>query len=285
MKILESQIRHLIHAALNEDIKGGDITTDAVSMGNDPVADCAVTAKKPAVVCGLAVFAMVIDEIAGKGAYKIKFLADEGDTAAESQRVISLRARASSILYAERTALNFLQHMSGIATLSNLAARKLEGLKTKVLDTRKTIPGLRLLQKYAVKTGGGENHRFDLSSGILIKDNHIKLAGGIRNAVAAVKKYYSGPNLKIEVETSGLNEVAEALEAKADIIMLDNMDTAAMKEAVKIIGGMALTEASGNINPGNMREIAAETGVDYISMGCLTNSVTPADFSLNFDIA
>jgi nicotinate-nucleotide pyrophosphorylase (carboxylating) len=280
MRIFELQVKPLIYAALNEDIKGGDITTDAVTAKNDPVVKCEVTAKKDSIVCGLHIFSMVFD-IISKNNYKIDFLAGEGDKALKSQRIISLKAKASDILYGERTALNFLQHLSGIATISNIASKELEGLKTKILDTRKTIPGMRILQKYAVKTGGGENHRFDLSSGILIKDNHIKLAGGIKNAMNAVKKHYSGLNFKIEIETSTLEEVKDALEAKADAIMLDNMDIKTMKRAVQIIDGKAITEASGNITPGKLRKIAGETGVDYISMGSLTNSVVPADFSLN----
>ena len=281
MRIFELQVKPLIYAALNEDIKGGDITTDAVTLGCDPIMRCEVTAKKETVVCGIHIFSEVFDIIT-KNNYKIDFLCGEGDRAAKSQKVIVLEAKASAILYGERTALNFLQHLSGIATISNIASKKLEGLKTKILDTRKTIPGLRLLQKYAVKTGGGENHRFDLSSGILIKDNHIKLAGGIKNAMSAVRKHYSGLNFKIEIETATLDEVKSALEAKADVIMLDNMDIKTMKKAVKIIDGKAVTEASGNITIDNLRNIAEETGVDYISMGSLTNSVIPADFSLNF---
>lgn len=285
MKIFEAQIKNLVLAAINEDIKGGDITTDAIASANDPVMTCTVTAKKPTVICGLPVFKMVMDEIAGKEeGYKINFHAAEGESVQETRKVISVTARASYILYAERTALNFLQHMSGIANASALASRELDGLKTRVLDTRKTLPGLRLLQKYAVKTGGGENHRFDLSSGILIKDNHIKLAGGIKSAVNAVKKYYSGPNLKIEVETSCLEEVKEAIEAAADVIMLDNMDLDLMEASVKIIAGKALSEASGNIGQSGLRMIASKTGVDYISMGSLTNAVMPADFSLNFEL-
>ena len=232
-------------------------------------------------MCGLQIFSSVFDIIT-KNNFKIDFLCGEGDRAVKSQKIISLEAKASAILYGERTALNFLQHLSGIATISNIASKELDGLKTKILDTRKTIPGLRLLQKYAVKTGGGENHRFDLSSGILIKDNHIKLAGGIKKAMESVRKHYSGLNLKIEIETATLDEVKSALEAKADVIMLDNMDIKTMKKAVVIIGGKAVTEASGNITIDNLRKIAAETEVDYISMGSLTNSVIPADFSLNF---
>ena len=281
MRIFEPQIKPLIYAALTEDIKGGDITTDAVTAKKDPVVQCEVTAKKDCIVCGLDIFSLVFD-IISKNNYKISFFSREGVEAAKSQKIISLKAKASDILYGERTALNFLQHLSGIATISNAASKELKGLKTKILDTRKTIPGLRILQKYAVKTGGGENHRFDLSSGILIKDNHIKLAGGIKNAMDAVNKHYSGLNFKIEIETSSLEEVREALSAKADIIMLDNMDIKTMKKAVKIIDGKAVTEASGNITIDKLRKIAEETGVDYISMGSLTNSITPADFSLNF---
>ena len=281
MRIFEPQVKPLIYAALNEDIKGGDITTDAVTFKNDPVIRCEIIAKKDSVVCGLQIFSMVFD-IISKDNYKIDFFSGEGDKAVKFQKIISLKAKASDILYGERTALNFLQHLSGIATISNIASKELEGLNTKILDTRKTIPGLRMLQKYAVKTGGGENHRFDLSSGILIKDNHIKLAGGIKNAMKAVKKHYSGLNFKIEIETVTLEEVKSALEAKADVIMLDNMDVKTMKKAVKIIDGKAVTEASGNITIDKLRKIAVETGVDYISMGSLTNSVIPADFSLNF---
>ncbi len=281
MRIFEPQIKPLIYAALTEDIKGGDITTDAVTAKKDPVVQCEVTAKKNCIVCGLDIFSLVFDIITKKN-YKINFFSREGVEAAKSQKIISLKAKASDILYGERTALNFLQHLSGIATVSNAASKELKGLKTKILDTRKTIPGLRILQKYAVKIGGGENHRFDLSSGILIKDNHIKLAGGIKKAMDAVNKHYSGLNFKIEIETSSLEEVKEALSAKADIIMLDNMDIKTMKKAVEIIDGKAITEASGNITIGKLRKIAEETGVDYISMGSLTNSITPADFSLNF---
>ncbi len=281
MYLLESQVKSLIYAALNEDIKGGDITTDAIAIKNDPIVFCNVVAKRESIVCGLQIFSMVFNIIA-KNAHEIDFLIQEGDTALESQKIILLKSKASKILYAERTALNFIQHLSGIATIARLAKRKLEGLKTKVLDTRKTIPGLRLLQKYAVKIGGAENHRFDLSSGILIKDNHIKLAGGIKNALKMVKDYHSGFNFKIEVETTTLDEVEESLAAGAEIIMLDNMDIPTMKNAVKLINGRALTEASGNITIENLRKIAEETKVDYVSMGSLTNSILPADFSLNF---
>ncbi len=281
MQILDFQIKPLIYNALNEDIKGGDITTDAiVSENNNPVMSCEVTAKKACVVCGLNIFSKVF-EIITKNDYVIDFYCREGEKIDVMQKVLHLKAKVGDILYGERTALNFLQHMSGIATASSIASRELLGLKTKILDTRKTIPGLRLLQKYAVKIGGGENHRFDLSSGILIKDNHIKLAGGVKEAIGAVKKHYSGFNFKIEIETSCLAEVKEAVASGADVIMLDNMNIDTMKKAVKIINNTALTEASGNMTLEKLRDIAVKTGVDYISMGSLTNSVIPADFSLN----
>lgn len=281
MHLFESQIKPVIYTALSEDIKGGDITTDAVTLKRDPVINCGVVAKGRSVICGLKIFSMTFD-IVSDGNYDIEFLAQEGDTVLKSQIVLKLKAKASAILYGERTALNFIQHLSGIATVADLAMKELSGLNTKILDTRKTLPGLRVLQKYAVKVGGAENHRFDLSSGILIKDNHIKLAGGIGKAIKLVKSNYSGFNFKIEVETSTLSEVREAIECGADIIMLDNMNITAMKNAVKLINGQALTEASGNITMKRLRKIAAETGVDYISMGSLTNAVIPADFSLNF---
>ncbi len=283
MRLFESQVKPLIYGALSEDIKGGDITTDAVTLKNDPEISCTVTSKSNGIVCGLQIFSMVFD-IVSKNNYEINFLVQEGDYVSKSQEIIFLKAKASVILYAERTALNFIQHLSGIATIANLAGKELEGLKTKVLDTRKTIPGLRLLQKYAVKTGGAENHRFDLSSGILIKDNHIKLADGIKNALKMVRDYHSGFNFKIEVEASTLDEVKECLEGGADIIMLDNMDVFTMKNAVNLINGKSLTEASGNITVSKLRKIAQDSGVDYISMGSLTNSIVPADFSLNFII-
>ncbi len=282
MQIFDFQIKHLIYNALNEDIKGGDITTDAVvSENNNPVMNCEVTAKRACTICGLDIFSKVF-EIVTKNDYVLDFYCREGERVNAMQKILSLKARAGDILYAERTALNFLQHMSGIATASSIASGELRGLKTKILDTRKTIPGLRILQKYAVKIGGGENHRFDLSSGILIKDNHIKLAGGVKEAIGAVKKHYSGFNFKIEIETSCIAEVKEAVASGVDIIMLDNMNIDTMKEAVKIIDNAALTEASGNITVEKLRDIAVKTGIDYISMGSLTNSVIPADFSLNF---
>lgn len=302
MKIFDFQIKSLITNALNEDIGGFDITTDAIVCNDDPDIECEVIAKEESIVCGLDVFALVFKTLfedvrvmtgsadccltAGNRGHEeqIVFLVKEGEKVSRLQKVISIKAKASIVLYAERTALNFIQHLSGIASAANLAVKELRGLKTKVLDTRKTIPGLRILQKYAVKVGGAENHRFDLSSGILIKDNHIKLAGGIKNALNMIRSQKAaGFNQKIEIETGSIDEVVQALEGKADIIMLDNMSINEMREAVKLINGNALVEVSGNITINNLREIAEKTDVDYISMGSLTNAIKPADFSLNFN--
>ncbi len=282
MKIFDPQVSSLVTDALNEDIGGFDITTDAFVCREDPYIECEVIAKDDAVFCGSDVFSLVFKILDWNG-NEIKFFVKDGSSVKKFQKVISIKAKASIVLYGERTALNFLQHLSGIATAAALAVRELSGLKTKVLDTRKTLPGLRLLQKYAVRVGGAENHRFDLSSGILIKDNHIKLAGGIKKALDMIRSYNSGFNQKIEVEVTNINEVAGALDAGAEIIMLDNMGINEMKEAVNYIHGRALVEASGNITINNMREVAETTGVDYISMGSLTNAAKPADFSLNFN--
>jgi nicotinate-nucleotide pyrophosphorylase len=301
MKVFDFQVKSLIINALNEDIGGFDITTDAIVCNDDPYVECEVIAKEESIVCGLDIFALVFKTLFEDGrvmtgsveccpatgnrghAEQIVFLVKEGEKVSRLQKVISIKAKASIVLSAERTALNFIQHLSGIASAANLAVKELRGLKTKVLDTRKTIPGLRILQKYAVKVGGAENHRFDLSSGILIKDNHIKLAGGIKNALNLVRSGKAGFNQKIEIETNSIDEVLQALEGKADIIMLDNMNINEMQEAVKLVNGNALVEASGNITINNLREISEKTGVDYISMGSLTNAIRPADFSLNFN--
>jgi len=193
---------------------------------------------------------------------------------------MEMEGEAAVLLKGERTALNLLQHMSGIATLTAEYCRKVADLPVAITDTRKTLPGLRYLQKYAVRVGGGRNHRFCLSDGVLIKDNHIMAAGGIKQAVEKARAGIPH-TLKIEVETETIEQVKEALEAKADIIMLDNMSLEMMREAVRLIGGRALTEASGNVNLERVREIAL-TGVDIISIGELTHSVKAADISMKF---
>jgi nicotinate-nucleotide pyrophosphorylase (carboxylating) len=202
-----------------------------------------------------------------------------GDIAAE------VEGKASSILPAERTALNFLQRMSGIATLTNKFVKEISHTKEKILDTRKTVPGLRLLDKEAVKLGGGKNHRIGLFDMYLIKDNHLEIAGSITNAVQECKKFQQkkNSNIKIEVETKNLEEVKEALACDVDIIMLDNFKTDPMKKAVELINRKCLVEASGNINLDNVKEVA-ETGVDFISVGALTHSVKALDISLEIEL-
>ena len=281
MKIFDEQVISLVSDALAEDIKGSDITTDAIANRCNPQIECEVITKEDGVVCGLTIFSLVFN-ILSKNNFEISYFAEEGEKITKFQKIISIKAKSDVVLYGERTALNFLQFLSGIATVSNIAANELSDLKTKVLDTRKTLPGLRAIQKYAVNVGGANNHRFNLSSGILIKDNHIKLAGGIKQALETVRSYNAGFNQKIEIEVSSIEQAVEALEGRADIIMLDNMSIAEMQRAVKIIGKNAVTEASGNITIKNLRKIAEETKVDYISMGSLTNAVKPIDYSLNF---
>ena len=194
--------------------------------------------------------------------------------------ILEIKGSYQALLVGERLALNFFQRMSGIATESSKYAEAVKDFRTEILDTRKTCPGFRLLDKYAVKMGGATNHRIGLFDMVMIKDNHIKLAGGITNAVEQIRPRISD-NIKIEVETTNLDEVREALSASADIIMLDNMDNKTMAEAVKIIDGKAKSEASGNMSIPRLREVAA-TGVDFISVGALTHSVKALDMSQNF---
>lgn len=265
----------LIKSALKEDISNEDVSTNAVLKGyKKGKAD--LICKQDGVICGLYVFERVfkiLDENAD-----IKFFVKEGEKVAKSQHIAEITGDMRVILQGERTALNFLQRMSGIATYTNAVASLLAGSKTKLLDTRKTTPNMRIFEKYAVKVGGGNNHRYNLSDGVMLKDNHIGAAGGIKNAVKAAKEYSSFVR-KIEVETETLAEVKEALEAGADIIMLDNMSVEDMTAAVKLIGGRALTECSGNVTKENISKIIA-TGVDYVSSGALTHSAPILDVSL-----
>ena len=273
-------IDRIIKNALQEDLGWGDVTTDstipdtAVIRGN-------FIAKEEGIICGIEVcrrvFEMVDRSIDFQARMKDGQIASKGDIIAE------ISGNARSILKGERTALNFFQRMSGIATMTSKYVSEISGLKTRIVDTRKTAPGLRILDKYSVKVGGGFNHRFNLSDMVLIKDNHIKAAGGITPAVAAAKAKGSH-GLKIEVEVESIRELIEAIEAGADIVMLDNMTLDMMKEAVSIASGKVLLEASGNITIGGERSVraVAETGVDIISAGALTNSVAAMDISLRF---
>lgn len=272
------QLDSLLRAALSEDIGWGDITTEACVSG-DRIAKGSFYAKENLILCGMEplcrVFTLLSDKVEIVTAHK------DGDFIAKGMVIAAIRGPARAILTGERTALNLLQRMSGIATMTREYTEQVKGTKTRICDTRKTTPGLRILEKYAVRIGGGVNHRMGLSDGILIKDNHIHAAGGITEAVKAARQWAPHP-LKIEVETSNLEEVREALAAKADIIMLDNMSSGQMKEALLLIGNKAATEASGNMGDKSLREIA-EMGVDYISIGTLTHSVRAVDISLRFD--
>lgn len=270
----------IIIMSLEEDMPGGDITTIS-TVPENAVAEGAFKAKADGVICGLDI-AKRSFELCG-GGVDINFLVAEGDYVKKGDVIATVKGNARTILMAERTALNLMQRASGIATAARIACEAVKGTSTRITDTRKTMPGLRPLDKYAVRVGGAVNHRYGLSDGVLIKDNHIAAAGSITKAVASAKAY-APHTLKIEVETENMDQVAEALAAGADIIMLDNMTCAQMKEAVVYIGGRAVTEASGNMGERDLREVA-ESGVDLISIGALTHSVKALDISLKFSIS
>lgn len=267
-------IDEIIKNALIEDSTYGDITTLGIVSSKS---NCSVDliAKEEGIIAGLLVFQRVFDRL---GEVHIQFYVQDGDMVKAGQIIASIRGKTQHILTGERIALNLLQRMSGIATITDKAVKLLEGTRAKVLDTRKTTPNLRVLEKYAVVVGGGCNHRFNLSDGILIKDNHINAAGGIKEAIFRVRNTVSFVR-KIEVEVETLEGVEEALDAKADIIMLDNMSLEQMKKAVALINKESITEASGNVTLENIRDMA-ETGVDFISLGMLTHSVDALDISM-----
>lgn len=273
--MVSRQIEQIIKSALAEDIGTGDITTQA-TVNPEKKGRAQAVAKGCFVIAGMDVFAetfRLLDK-----SIKVKKLIDDGCRAKKGDVIAEVAGSLSNILQAERVALNLFQRMCGIATLTAKYVEVVSGTKAKILDTRKTVPGLRVLDKMAVRLGGGTNHRTGLYDGVLIKDNHIESAGGITAAVLAQRKHLRR-KLKIEVETRNLREVREAMECGADIIMLDNMTNDAMKKAVDFIAGRALTEASGNVNLRRVAAIAA-TGVDFISIGELTHSVRAADISL-----
>lgn len=274
----ENAVFEIVSAALAEDIGTGDITTLS-TIAPGAVITGRFVAKEDFVVCGLFVVRIAM-RLCSK---EIRFmpLAADGDRAAKGDVIATVSGPAAAILSAERVALNFLQRLSGISTYTAQCVAAVAGYHAKITDTRKTTPGIRVLEKYAVRTGGGSNHRFNLSDGVLIKDNHIAAAGGITGAVALAKAAVPH-TVKIEVETENLAMVSEALDAGADIIMLDNMPLAEMAEAVSLIGGRALAEASGNMDKKDLAAVAA-TGVDIISIGALTHTVRAADISLKFD--
>lgn len=270
----------LIMTALREDIGTGDITTLSV-ISDDAVAYGRYIAKEDGVLCGIGVVARVYELLDG-GAGRVTFTPHfaDGDTFRRGDVLAEVRGHAITLLTGERVGLNLLQHMSGVATVTRQAVLAVAGTNARIADTRKTTPGMRVLEKYAVRVGGGSNHRFNLADGVLIKDNHIVAAGGITAAVAAARRR-APHTLKIEVEVENEAQLYEALAASADIIMLDNMDEEAMTKAVRIVAGRALTEASGNMGERDLHAVAM-TGVDLISIGALTHSARALDISLKF---
>ena len=268
-------VDNLIKTALLEDINYCDVTTDylipAEQMGKGKL-----VAKAEGILCGVEVAARVFELIDSD--IKIEILIKDGESVKYGDELMRLEGRTASLLKGERTALNLIQHMSGIATAANQATKLVEGTNASIADTRKTLPGMRPLQKYAVMTGGAKNHRYNLSDAAMLKDNHIDAAGGITAAVTALRKKI-GHMTKIEVETRNLDELKEALAVGADIIMLDNMSHELMKEAVAITDGRAVLEASGGITNETLRAVA-ESGVDIISIGALTHSVKAFDISM-----
>lgn len=272
---MKMNVDHLIMQALQEDITSEDITTNAV-MRERKQGEVQLICKEDGIIAGLDVFKRVftlLDETT-----EVEFYAADGDAVSNGQLLGVVRGDIRVLLSGERTALNYLQRMSGIATYTKSIAKLFEGSKTKLLDTRKTTPNMRIFEKYAVKVGGGYNHRYNLSDGILLKDNHIGAAGGVKEAVAMAKEYAPFVR-KIEVETETLEQVEEAVCAGADIIMLDNMTPEMMKEAIRIIDGRAETECSGNVTRENVERLVS-IGVDYISSGALTHSSPILDISL-----
>ena len=269
------QVDQLILEALHEDISSEDVTTNAV-MREAVDGEVDLICKQDGVIAGLDVFKRVFELLDDK--VRVEFYCKDGDEVKNKQLMGKVYGDIRVLLSGERVALNYLQRMSGIATYTKKIASMLEGGKTKLLDTRKTTPNMRIFEKYAVKAGGGYNHRFNLSDGVLLKDNHIGAAGSVTKAVEMAKEYAPFVR-KIEVEVENLEMVKEAVEAGADIIMLDNMSTEEMQEAIKIIDGRAETECSGNVTKENIGRLTA-LGVDYISSGALTHSAPILDISM-----
>lgn len=275
MKLPMFYVDDIIKRALAEDINYIDVST-AYVIDEDSVSEAYFIAKADGVLCGIDV-ALRVFELTDP-TFQAKVYKHDGDKIEKGDLIAEFSGKTAVLLGGERTALNLLQHMSGVATATALAVALTEGTTTTIAETRKTLPGLRALQKYAVVCGGGRNHRYNLSDAAMLKDNHIDAGGGIVRTVGLLRGR-AGHTLKIEVETRNMDEVREAVKAGADIIMLDNMTTEQMREAVDYIGGKALTEASGNITDERIREIS-DIGVDIISIGALTHSVTAMDISM-----
>jgi nicotinate-nucleotide pyrophosphorylase (carboxylating) len=276
MKIPQG-VRDIIRTALQEDIGNGDITTSLL-IPEESESRALILAKSNFIVAGLPFVKEVFNILASE--IRFTTFVNDGSRVTKGDMIADVYGKTRGLLTGERVSLNILQRLSGIATLTNMFVEKISGLNTKIVDTRKTTPGLRFMEKYAVRAGGGSNHRFGLFDGILIKDNHIEPVGSIKEAVTLARK---GHHLaKIEVEVENLYDLKEALDAGADVLMLDNMSVEDMKKAVEIIRGTkrdVIIEASGNVTLDNVREIA-ETGVDLISVGALTHSATAVDISM-----
>jgi nicotinate-nucleotide pyrophosphorylase (carboxylating) len=275
MSLAEGVIRPIVIRALEEDIGLGDVTT-AATVAAAARCRAEVVAKAEGVICGLEVMAAVFAALDARVAFTAE--RDDGDRVSPGDVVARLKGPTRAVLTGERTALNFLQRLSGIATLTAQYAAAVAGTRAQILDTRKTAPGLRALDKYAVQVGGGRNHRFGLFDGVLIKDNHIRAAGGVGEAVARARRA-AHHLLKVEVEAQSMGQVTEALQAGADVVMLDNMSPGEVRAAVALIGGRARTEVSGGVTLETVRAYA-ETGADFISVGALTHSPAALDFSL-----
>lgn len=272
---LKAHLQQVVRFALEEDIATGDVT--ASLLAEDATSTVRVITREDAIICGIDWFNAVFEQL--DRSISITWSVKEGDAVTPDQELCRLQGLTQPILTGERAALNFLQTLSGTATLVNRYVNLLDGTNTRLLDTRKTIPGLRQAQKYAVAVGGGKNHRIGLYDGILLKENHIDAAGSITNAIKEAKFRY--PEIPVEVEVETMTQLAEAIEANANIVMLDNFDNAAMREAVIFTAGRAKLEASGGYDETTLRA-AAETGVDYISVGSLTKHLRAIDLSMRF---
>lgn len=270
-------LNDLIKRCLEEDIGHGDITTMSL-IPAEQISEGLFYAKSTGIIAGIEVSRAVFQYLDPQ--INMQIIKNDGDEVKAGDTIATVQGQSRALLTGERTALNFLQRLSGIATQTRQMAELIKYSKAELLDTRKTTPGLRVLEKYAVSVGGARNHRFGLYDGVMIKDNHIKAAGGIQKAVSMARQKVPH-TVRIEVEVENLEQLQEAMEARVDIIMLDNMDIATMKEAVTLVNGQALLEASGGITAATLSEVA-KTGVDFISMGALTHSAVSLDIS--FDI-
>ena len=278
MTLMQFQIDDIIKTALLEDINYVDVTTDYL-VDDSAVSTAKYVAKDSGILCGIDVALRVFSLLDSNAQFEV-FIHD-GEHVEKGDIIAKITAKTRALLKGERTALNLLQHMSGVATATNRCVRLVEGTKASIADTRKTLPGLRVLQKYAVTVGGGRNHRYNLSDCAMLKDTHLDAYGSMTGAVNALREKM-GHTVKIEVEVANLEELKEALELKVEIIMLDNMSCQDMAEAVKLTDGRAMLEASGNVTPETIRAIA-ETGVDIISLGTITHSVKAFDISMKID--